>query len=266
MTAFKKVHFHFSYFHLLIAMTCIFGILNSCVTSRKTTYLQEYKKSEYPTEPVVPEYYRIQPNDNLFIRVTTPDPQWSAMFNTVPVSATSIGYSEQSVDLVSYKVNKDGTVEIPYLGSIPVAGETIQETKIILEKALSEYITDAAITVKLVNNYISILGEVNRPGRYSIYKEHLNIFQALAMAGDMANYGNRYQVNIIRQTTEGTIVKEFDLTDKNILDSEFYYVMPNDVIYAQPMKGKFFGMSQFPYSVILSTITTFLLVLNYMQD
>lgn len=260
-----RIFNHYLHTQLSIVIIIAVGLLNSCVTSRKTSYLQEYKKSDYQYEYVAPETYRIQPNDNLFIRVTTPDPQWSAMFNTVTAGSTTIGHSEQSVDLLSYAVNLDGTVTIPYLGAISVAGRTLQETKITLEQALSEYVTDASITVKLVNNYISIIGEVNQPGRYPIYKEHLNIFQALAMAGDLANYSNRYKVHIIRQQESGTIVKEFDITDKNILDSEFYYVMPNDVIYAQPMKGKFFAMTQFPYTVILSTITTFLVILRFIQ-
>lgn len=261
----KRVHIHPSYFQLLIAIMCTFGLLNSCVTTKKTTYLQEYKKSEYPTEYIAPEAYRIQPDDNLFIRVTTPDPQWSAIFNTGEVGGTSFGRSEQAIDLLSYRVKLDGTVEIPYLGSINVAGKTVAETKKIMEALVVDYVSDAEITVKLVNNYVSILGEVNQPGRYLIYKEQLNIFEAMAMAGDMAQYSNRQQINIVRQTDSGTIVKEFNLTDKNIIDSEFYYVKPNDVIYARPMKGKFFGMAQFPYSVLLSTITTFLLVLNYIQ-
>lgn len=257
---------YYAHSKLLIAVFITVGLLNSCVTSRKTTYLQDYRKSQYPVEYIAPETYRIQPNDNLFIRVTTPDPQWSAMFNTVSPGSTTIGHSEQSVDLLSYAVNLDGTVEIPYLGAIQVAGKTVQETRQVLEEVLVDYVGDATITVKLVNNYVSILGEVDQPGRYVIYKEHLNVFQALAMAGDMAPYGNRYNVKILRKTTDGTVVKEFNLTDKNIIDSEFYYVMPNDVIYVEPMKGKFFGMYQFPFTVILSTITTFFLILRYFEN
>lgn len=265
MKLYKRFHIHFLSLRLIIVTMSFLGLLSSCVTSKKTTYLQEYVESEYPTEYFAPETYQIQPNDNLFIRVTTPDPQWSAMFNTVTIGAGSIGYSAQSVDLLSYTVNLDGDVEIPYLGSVHVAGRTISETKKIMDSLLTDYVTDAAITVKLVNNYISVLGEVSRPGRYPIYKEKLNIFQALAMGGDMSVYGNRHNVRLLRQTIDSTIIKEINLTDKNVIDSEFYYVMPNDVIYVEPMKGKFFGMSQFPYSVILSTITTFLLVLNYIQ-
>ena len=265
MRSYQKNQRYYSCYKLIFAIICIIGLLNSCVTSRKTTYLQEYEESKYPTEIVPPETYQIQPNDNLFIRVTTPDPRWSAMFNTVPVSNTSMALTEQSVEILSYSVQLDGTVDIPYLGSILVAGKTVAEAKEALDVALADYVTDADITVKLVNNYLSILGDVNVPGRYPIYKEQLNIFQALAMAGDIANYGNRYKVSLIRQTMDGTIVKEIDLTDKNIIDSEYYYVLPNDMIYVQPMKGKFFAMSQFPFALIFSSITTFILVLSYIQ-
>ena len=114
----------------------------------------------------------------------------------------------------------------------------------------------------MINNYVSIIGEVNRPGRYPIYKDRMNIFQALAMAGDLGDFSNRQKIQIIRQIPNGSITREFSLTDRDILSSEFFYVMPNDVIYAQPMRGRFFKMDIFPYSIILNTITTFILFLN----
>jgi polysaccharide biosynthesis/export protein len=240
-------------------------LLGSCVTVKKTTYLQDLKKSDIPAGVVTPESYRIQPNDNLFIRVTTPNPEWSAMFNTVTAGSTTIGHSEQSVDLLSYSVSREGTVEIPYLGEIGVGGKTLREARELLEVALNEYVSDAAITVKLVNSFISVLGEVNNPGRYPIYKEQMNIFQALAMAGDMAQYSNRYELSLIRQTPGGSEIRTFDLTDRNIVDSEYYYVMPNDVLYAKSIKGKFFGLYQFPYTVLLTSVTTAILVLNFIN-
>jgi len=240
-------------------------VLSSCVTNKKTTYLQEVEDSEISTETYVPSSYKIQPNDNLFIRVVTPDPRWSVMFNTIPIGSGTVSATPQSVDLFSYEVRADGTVHLPYLGSIAVEGKTISEAREILEASLAAYVADAAITVKLVNSFVSILGEVTVPGIYPIYKEQLNIFQALAMAGDIDDFGNRYKVKIIRQTSEGSVVKEFNILDEKILDSEFYYVMPNDVIYAEPMKGKFFGMNYFPLGMALSAITTFLLVLDYIQ-
>lgn len=253
--------FNKSWFLILASGICA---LNSCVTTKKTTYLQEYKKGEYPAETYTPETYVIQPNDNLYIYVSTPDPSLSAIFNAAPAGGV-MRMDESTANLLSYPVNLDGTVEIPYIGIIEVAGMTLSEARIELETKLIDYVLDASIIVKLVNNYVSVLGEVNSPGLYPIYKDRLNIFQALAMAEDMGEYSNRYKVSVIRQTNEGSIVKEFDLTDKNIVDSEFYFVMPNDVIYAKPMKGKFFGMNQFPFALILTSITTTILLLNYIQ-
>ena len=241
-------------------------LLNSCVTNRKTTYLQEYRKSEYSTEYTTPETYLIRPNDNLYIRVSSPDPTISEIFNAMPGGGiTSV--TGESLQITSYPVQLDGRVELPYIGAIYVGGKTLSEAKIEIEAKLVDYVSDASITVRLVNNYVSVLGEVKAPGRYPIYKEGLNIFEALAMAGDAADFGDRFKLSIIRQTPTGTVVKEFDLTDRNIIDTEFYYILPNDVIYAKPMKGKFLGFSQFPYTLILTTITTtvslFFLIQNY---
>jgi len=240
-------------------------LISSCVTTKKTTYLQTY---DTPNDsiylPAIPQTYRVQAYDNLYIRVITPDPRWSTMFNTMPINSTSMS-GEAAIDLISYSVQLDGIIDVPFVGSIEVAGYTLTEITEIVEEELSDYITDAAITVKLVNNYVSVLGDVTRPGLYPIYKEQMNIFQALSMAGDLDDFGNRRSVQIIRHTTEGSVVKAFDLTNRNIIDSEFYYVKPNDVIYVEPMKGKFFNMNSFPFALILTSITTFLLLLNYIQ-
>jgi len=239
-------------------------MMASCVTNKKLVYLQsEGAREEFIA--ITPATYIIQPYDNLFIKVVTPDPNLSDMFNTM--SATSYGYSvnELSADMLSYSVADDGTIELPYAGKFIAAGKTMSMIKSDLETVLKNYITDAVVTVKMVNNYISIIGEVQRPGRYPIYKDRLNIFQALAMAGDLGIYSNRQKLQLIRQTPDGNIVREFSINNRNIIGKEYFYVMPNDVIYAPPMKGRFFQMSTFPYSVILSTITTFVLIWNVIK-
>jgi polysaccharide export outer membrane protein len=240
-------------------------LLTTCVTNKKLSYLQyiEGERNEYIA--ITPATYLIQPYDNLFIRVVTPDPQWSAMFNTMPVTTYSISVTEQSADLVSYPIDGDGFILLPYAGRIMVAGKTLATVTAEVEKVLKNYVADAAITVKMVNNYVSLLGEVQRPGRYPIYKDRMNIFQALAMAGDLGVFSNRQKIQLIRQTADGNVIKEFSVKDRSIVGSEFFYVMPNDVIYAPPMKGRFFQMNAFPYSVILSTITTFVLLWNVLK-
>jgi polysaccharide export outer membrane protein len=247
---------------LSILTTALLG--SSCVTNKKLTYLQsEGAREEFIS--ITPATYIIQPYDNLFIRVVTPDPRLSEMFNTI--SATAYGYSvnEISADMLSYTVDDEGAIELPYAGRFIVAGKTLSMVKTELDNALKSYIADAVVTVKMVNNYVSIIGEVQRPGRYPIYKDRLNIFQALAMAGDISTYGDRQKIQLIRQTPDGNMVKEFSLKARSIIGSQFFYVMPNDVIYAPPMKGRFFQMNAFPYSVILSTITTFVLLWNVLK-
>jgi polysaccharide export outer membrane protein len=236
----------------------------SCVTNKKLTYLQsEGVREEFIA--ITPATYIIQPYDNLFIKVVTPDPKWSDMFNTITSTTSSMSINELSADMLSYSVEDDGTIELPYAGRFMVAGKTLNKVKTELDNALKSYVADAVVTVKMVNNYVSVVGEVQRPGRYPIYKDRLNIFQALAMAGDLGTYSNRQKLQLIRQTPDGNIVKEFSVQDRSIIGSQFFYVMPNDVIYAPPMKGRFFQMNAFPYSVILSTITTFVLLWNVLK-
>jgi len=242
----------------------LFTLFSSCVTNRKLTYIQ-YNGSKSPIiKPDNPAEYTIMPYDNLFIKVVTPDPKWSDMFNTLP-SASGMTISEQSADLVSYAVDGAGYIMLPYAGKVKVAGKTLSMITDEVEKMLKGYVADAVVTVKMVNNYVSLIGEVKQPGRYPIYKERMNIFQALALAGDLNEYSNRRKIQVIRQTPEGNFVKEFNLTDRSIMTSEFFYVMPNDIIYAKPMKGKFLQLNSFPYSVLLSSITTFIVIWTFVK-
>jgi polysaccharide export outer membrane protein len=238
----------------------VVAMFSSCVTNKDLTYLQYDGTPPDTFISVTPSIYRVQPFDNLFIRVVTPDPQWSIMFNTLPTTSFGISVTEQSADLISYAVDSSGVVELPYAGRIYAAGKTLPEITVDIEAALKEYISDAAVSVKLINNYVSLVGEIERPGRYPIYKDRLNVFQALAMGSDLTDFSNRQKLQIIRQTVNGTVVKEFNITDRSILSSEYFYVLPNDVIYAKPIKGRFFRMNEFPYSYILSTLTVFVLI------
>jgi len=253
------------YNHISISIIVALSfLLSSCVTNKKLIYLQsEGAREEFIA--ITPATYIIQPYDNLFIRVVTPDPKWSDMFNTMPATIPSISLNELSADMLSYSVDDDGSIELPYAGRFIVAGKTLNMIKAELDNALKNLVADAVVTVKIVNNYVSVIGEVQRPGRYPIYKDRLNIFQALAMAGDLGTYSDRQKIQVIRQTPEGNMVKEFSLKNRSIIGSQFFYVMPNDVIYAPPIKGRFFQMNAFPYAVILSTITTFVLIWNVLK-
>lgn len=242
----------------------------SCVSVDQMSYL---KNSKIPGRNIIsvgdqssitPSEYRILPFDILYIRVLTPDPQWSELFNTLPVGAGG-AVTEESASLFGYPVDVDGSIEIPFVGRMIVGGKTLSEIKTELELVFSKYLTDHAITVRLVNNFISVFGEVNAPGRYRLTKDRLNVFEALAMAGDMSTFSNRQRVQLIRPSPSGPVINEFSLSDRNILSSDFFYVMPNDLIYVMPIRGRTFQINASVYSLFLSAISTALVVFGFIR-
>lgn len=252
---------------ILIFLTVIFS-LSSCVSRKKLTYLQYSDRSvkheipEGQQTSVTPEVYKVMPYDNLYIRVITPDPQWSALFNA---DVGSAGVTQESAALSGYSVDVDGFIEIPYVGKLKVGGATLSEIKTQLDSIFKNYVTDAAITVRLVNNYVTLIGEVTAPGRYILTKDRITIFDALAMAGDMSDYSNRQKVQMIRPSPYGPVIKEFSLGDRSILSSEYYYIMPNDIIYAIPGQGRSFQVNSTVWTMFLTTITSALVVISFFR-
>ena len=266
--------------HFSIKILLLFALLlsaTSCVSKQKLTYLQYSgigDGSELALQDlrvsVTPAAYKLMPYDILYIRVMTPDPQWSAIFNASAGEGSGGNITTESASLLGYPVNDIGNIEIPFVGKVNVAGKTLSETKTRLDSIFKNYLNDAAITVRLVNNYISIIGEVNRPGRYPLTKDRINVFEALSMAGDLNLFSNRQKIQLIRPSPYGPVIKEFSLNDRSILTSEFYFIMPNDIIYAQPMRRRSFDInSSFTqilvgsFTTIMSAITTLFVILNY---
>ena len=253
---------------ILLSFFLIILVAGSCVSKRKLTYLQYSDKSggygmEQEIRPsVTPATYKVMPNDFIFIRVITPDPQWSALFNSQTGEG---GVTQESAVISSYPVDIYGDIEIPYVGKVKVSGKTLSEIKTDLDSVFKNYVTDAAITIRLVDNNLTIIGEVNAPGRYQITKESLTVFEAIALAGDLSPYSNRQKVQLIRPSPYGPVIKEFSLMDRSILNSEYYYVMPNDIIYAMPMRGRSFQINSSVFTLFLTTITTALVIISYFR-
>jgi polysaccharide export outer membrane protein len=207
--------------------------------------------------------YKLQSRDIIYIKVLSVDDKLSKFFNVEDNS--NMYSSNMGVYVNSFSVNDSGYIELPIAGKISVKGFTLEEARSIVQKSINEYLNQATVILKLVNFNISVLGEVTRPGNFLIMDEKVNIFQVLGMAGDLSIYGDREKVMLIRTTNEGTNTYYIDLTDKNIINSEFFYLMPNDVIYVSTLKTKPWGFGTFPFGTILSAVTTFLLILNFMK-
>ena len=167
-------------------------------------------------------------------------------------SATGNGNTNGSSDLYTYRVDTAGCIRYPMIDTIRVAGMSTREAKHALEERLREVINPVAVVVIISQRQFSVIGGANT-GRYFMRKEKLTIYEALAMAGNAQEYADRSKVRIIRTLPTGqTIVKKFDLRSADIVNSEFYYIQPDDVIYIQMLNEQVFAMNSF--AAVLSTV------------
>jgi len=243
--------------------------MSSCISMKRMKYLQPVEKGELKSGEVFSvsdNKYQVQPGDNLYIRVNVLDEKTNSLFNTM-AGGTTYGqsFSDLSVYLYSYAVSDSGFIDFPVAGKIRVAGLTIDQVKGQVQLSVDKYLLDTKVIVRLINFNISVLGEVKNPGQFPIYQDEVNIFDVLAKAGDMTTYANRNQVQIIRKTLTGTEVHYIDLTKKDFLNSPYFMLKPNDIIYVSPVNSRNFAFDQFPYVIVLSVVTTTLLLLNYFK-
>jgi polysaccharide export outer membrane protein len=208
--------------------------------------------------------YRVQPGDNLYARVVSLDEQTTLLLNPLGSANGQIS-SDASVYLNSYTINEAGYLDFPMTGEIFVKNMTIEEVKDALNSQLQEYLKEFVVIVKLVNFNITLIGEVQRPGQYKIYQNNINLFEAVSMASDLTDFANRSKIAIIRQTKTGSKVTYVDMTKRDLLLSDMYYLKPNDIVYVQPVKGKQFTFAEFPYAVVFGFISSTILLLNYFK-
>jgi len=129
-----------------------------------------------------------------------------------------------------------------------------------LEENLKEYLLNPVVIVRLASFRITLLGEFKRPGKYDIYQSNINLFEAISMGGDLTDFAKRDKVAIIRQTTRGSKIVRVNLNDKRILESDYFFLLPNDIVYAEPVKAKQFVSTNFPYGLVFSILSTIMLL------
>lgn len=235
--------------------------LSSCVTQRKIEYLQQNDR-QY-SNPSLPDY-KLKPNDELYIQISSLDDAAATITTSAAARPDMMGsISPYGASLLSHKIDKDGFVELPVIGKIQVKDKTVGEVKIMIKDALANVLNQPIVSVKLVNTYITILGEVKLPGHFVYSEDKLSIFDALGLAGDITDYGNRKSVILVRSENGTNVRKELNLLKSDILGSEYYYVRPGDIIYVKSMKSRFWGMKEFPYNTLFSIATIAILYLNY---
>ena len=245
----------------------------SCIPNKKLVYIQNMETATDTTQVIIEKQkpYRVQINDMLNIRVKALDQANVQIFN--PVGEANLNAdSEERAYFDGFTVDLHGNIRVPVLGEINVLGYTLEEIEDLLEKKLLEEefkeTANIFVTVKLTGLRFTVNGEVARTGTQTLYQPRVNIFEALANAGDIEMTGNREDVLIIRQYPQGQQIHHINLLDAKVMQSAYYYIQPNDIIYVKPLKQKSWGTGvtgmQSVATIItaLSLVTTTLLLFN----
>jgi polysaccharide export outer membrane protein len=223
-----------------LALGLFLGVLmmfSSCGSRKNMAYLQP-DSSQINTlyEQYVP---KIQTNDILTIVVSAADPKVTAPFN--PLSSMANGNLTQQTDMAlrpTYTVDDNGDVILPMLGKVHVAGLTRVQAIEKIRNELGQYIKDPGVNINFNNFRVSVLGEVARPGSFIMPTERVTVLEALGMAGDLTIRGVRENVMLIREVDGQKTTHRLDLTQQNTLNSPYYYLAQNDVIYVEPNKSQ----------------------------
>ncbi|MCF8245312.1 MAG: polysaccharide biosynthesis/export family protein [Saprospiraceae bacterium] len=218
----------------------------------------------YPFKP-----HQIQPFDQLMIRINAFDGSTEEFLNreftTEHVYSKDINYDPPSLYFNSYTVDGEGNIYLPLLDKVLVKGVTLSELKVKLDKDYSPYLKFASTNVKLANMRVTVIGEVNDPGVHYLHNERATLLDAIGLAGDFTNFGNRKKVKVIRQNKESSYSSYLNMNRDDFIYTEFYYCKPYDVIYVEPLKAKSWDVSTPVIGVVLSAISVAALLLNFFK-
>ena len=218
--------------------------LNDASLSNGSSKLFENRKFEY----------RIQVNDVLSIRVLGLDDATSKFFN-VESQTNAANLSDAAMFVNGFSVDKNGQVQLPTVGKIKVQGLTVGEAQELVQRKINEFFTNATVILKMVNWRLSVLGAVERAGAYQVYNNQITILDALAMAGGPSEFADKSHVTLMRQSDRGVQALYVDLSDTKVLSSEYYYLLPNDIVYV-PALGSRPGRLNLEIISILISATT----------
>lgn len=235
--------------------------LSSCYTSKQVDYLQSDKQKL--RIPVIATKYKVQPNDVLSVKVQSRDPEQTQFFNTSAIENNNLEANPASLYLTGYTVDNDGIINLAIVGSVKVSALTVEEIRDKIQLKIDKYLVNATVSVKLTSFKVSVMGDVKSPGTYYIYNTQATIFEALSQGGDLNISAKRKNVKLIRQNGDESIVVSLDLTDPSVIQSPYYFLHPNDVIYVDTSKPRLVQNNLGVLTLILTAVSTTVLILNF---
>lgn len=247
-------------------------LLASCVSNKRIVYVQDYsqpKPHDHLADTIfqnAPVDYKLQTGDVLYVR--SDHAVLSKSFGQIDQSYMDDTRIVQSLPILAgFTVDEEGRVDLPLIGMISVSNMTMLEAETAIKEGASAVFSDPSIKVFMLNYYVTVLGEVNRPGRYAVQNHRINIFEAMGLAGDATDFAAREAVKVIRNRDGKNHLYAVDLTDQNILASDDFYLKPNDILMIKPQKRKKFATRDVQnvfnaISATVSVVTLYLLLTN----
>lgn len=222
---------------LLIIGLCIL-LTSSCVSRKEMVYFQNIEQLGERVDRRQSNNLEIQPDDVLTIRVSAPEQEAAVPFNLTKSMVSQMNITG-NVELETYLVSNEGTIDFPVIGPIEVKGLTNIELADKVKAEIVEYVKDPIVNVRILNFQISVMGEVNSPGTFTIEDDHITLSKALSMAGDLTILGKRNNVLVMGEDDDGKKSYAYlDLTDANVVNSPHYNLRQNDVIYVEPRAAR----------------------------
>ena len=252
---------------LVIIVILAFG----CTSQKKLAYLNNLPVpgGEETFTMSIPDY-KIQPRDVLYISVKAISPDGSIRdFLASGNIGITLAQGDAGGAISGFNVNPDGYITLVPIGQVKVSGLTLEETRKTLQELTEKVFINSTVECKLLSFKFTVIGEVKAPGAYINYNNYLTVIEAIGRAGGVGDLGNRNRILVVRPIDKGTKTYRINLQDKNILTSEAYFLLPNDVVIVEPVRQKIFNMNvptiSFVISTFTATITMTLLLINYLK-
>jgi polysaccharide export outer membrane protein len=238
-------------------------LLFSCASREDLVYYQNIDLMTAQEQSNTYEI-KIQSDDLLMIIVSAEDMEIAMPFNLASVSVQSPGQisaaiGQQTMQL--YLVDAFGFIEFPILGKLKVGGLVRSQVLEMLQQKIGAYIKDPIVNLRLVNFKVSVQGEVNSPGTYSVDSDRITLIEALSKAKDLTIYGKRDNILIIREIDGVKSYNRVDITKAGFINSDFYYLAQNDVVYVEPNKNRINGAAIGPNTGVIISISSLLIAL-----
>lgn len=230
-------------------------LVSSCASRERIVYLQNPSAIDATNSKTYES--RLQADDLLSIIVNSASPELTKPFNlfmgTVQDRTDVINGQQR---LQSYLIDKDGFIDFPKVGKLKLGGLTRTEAEEVIKQKLIQEISDVSISLRILNFKVSVQGEVNRPGVHTIMSERITLLEALSMSGDLTVYGRRDNILIIRENDGKKTYNYVDITKADFVNSDFYYLAQNDLVYVEPNKVRVNSSAVGPnVSVVISAIS-----------